>query len=258
MTAAPSSPEPSASGGFELRASRWLARHAVRRRLPLRGGVGVVSFTFDDVLLSACTAGAYVLERRGVRGTYYVAGGLTGGQELGRPCHSLAALRELLAAGHELGGHSHAHVRCDVLTLSQLRAELDRGDAFLRELGVAGPIDFAYPFGAYAWQAKRLCGERYRSSRSTGGGIQSGWADLDALRSHRLYAAETESGDYASRVAETARAGGWLVVNTHEVEGAPGPYGCTPAALDEAVTLALDLGCRVLPVGAALDYWRSA
>ncbi|KAF1045990.1 polysaccharide deacetylase family protein [Xylophilus sp.] len=256
MTAAPSSREPAAPGGLGLRASRWLARRAVRRRLPLRGGVGVVSFTFDDALLSACTEGAAVLERRGVRGTYYVAGGLTGAQELGRACHTAAALRDLLAAGHELGGHSFAHVRCDRLPAARLREEFDRSDDFLRGLGLPpGPLDFAYPFGAYAWQVKRLCGERFRSSRATGGGTQVGWADLDALRTHRLYLAEPDGVGYAQRVREAARAGGWLVVNTHEVEDGAGPYGCTPAALDAAVALAQDLGCRVLPVAAALEHW---
>lgn len=241
-----------------LRASRWLARHTVRRRLSLTGGRGVVSFTFDDALLSACTVGARVLERHGARGTFYVAGGLTGASELGRPCHTEVALRGLLAGGHELGCHSYAHVRCDQLSRGRLRDELDRSAQFLSGLGVDPEgRDFAYPFGAYAWDAKRLCGERFRSCRATGGGVHLGWADLDALRTHRLYAGESAGDSYAAQVGQAARHGGWLVVNTHEVEDAPGPYGCTAGTLDAAVALALAQGCLVLPVGAALDYWTT-
>ncbi len=241
-----------------LRASRWLSRRVVPHRLELRGGTGVVSFTFDDAPMSACEAGAGVLERHGARGTFYIAGGLTDRQEEGRLCHSADALRTLLAAGHELGAHSYAHVRCDLLPAAQLQQELDRSDAFLAGFGVdLAELDFAYPFGGYALGAKRACGTRYRSSRITGGGTHVGWADLDALRCHRFYASQPDGVPYTSRLAEAAQQGGWLVVNTHEVENAPGAYGCTPAELDAAVAQALAAGCKVLPVGAARRYWQA-
>ena len=210
------------------RASRWLSRRYIPQRLPLTGGVGVVSFGFDDAPLSACTTGAQVLERHGARGTFYIAGGLTDRMDEGHLCHSLDALRTLQAAGHELGCHGYSHVRCDLLPAARLQQELDRNAAFLGGLGVdLAELDFAYPFGGYA------------------------------LGCHRLYASAPDGVPYTERLAEAARHGGWLIVTTHEVEDTPGPWGCTPAELDAAVAAALAAGCKVLPLGAARRYWQA-
>lgn len=239
------------------RASRYLSRHTDRRMLPLRGERGVVSFTFDDAPMSACLAGARALESLGVRGTYYVAGGLTDGAEQGRACHSGPVLRHLLDAGHQLGAHSFSHVHVDRMGAAERREEFDRSADFLGSLGVdLQSLDFAYPFGGMDVGAKRDCASRYRSSRVTGGGTHVGVADLNALRTHRLYRSEPDGVAYADRLAVAARQRGWLVVNTHEVEPSAGAFGCTPETLSSAVAVALEAGCLVLTVGAAIDYWQ--
>jgi peptidoglycan/xylan/chitin deacetylase (PgdA/CDA1 family) len=239
-----------------FRASRFLSRFTDRRMLALKGDRGVVSFSFDDAPMSACIAGAAALERHGARGTWYIAGGLTDGTELGLPCHSEAALRNLLAAGHQLGAHSFDHVPVDRLDSDRRKDQFERSDAFLERLGVdRATMDFAYPLGAVAMGAKHDCAGRYRSSRATGGGAQIGSADLNALKTHRLYRAGPDGVSYQQVLAQTAQHRGWLVVNTHEVDDGGGPYGCSPQALDTAVQQALDAGCQVLTVGAALDYW---
>lgn len=46
------------------------------------------------------------------------------------------AVRELVAAGHEVGHHGHTHRRPDLLAAAEQRAELARGLATLAELGV--------------------------------------------------------------------------------------------------------------------------
>ena len=241
-----------------FRASRFLSRYTDRRMLALKGDRGVVSFSFDDAPMSACIAGAAALERHGARGTYYIAGGLTDGAELGLPCHSEAALRDLLAAGHQLGAHSFDHLPVDRMGHARRQSQFERCDAFLHGLGVdPATLDFAYPWGAVAWGAKHDCARRYRSSRATGGGTQIGSADLNALKSHRFYRSEPDGVAYREVLAQTARHRGWLVVNTHEVDDIGGPYGCSPQALDDAVGQALDAGCLVLTVSAALDHWMA-
>lgn len=241
-----------------LRISRRLSQHAFRNLLPLVAEAGVVSFTFDDAPASACEAGAHALEHNGVHGTFYVAGGLTGGMEEGKPCHSREHLQTLLANGHELGCHSYSHIRCDNLSANALEAELDRNAAFLAELGVdIGALNFAYPFGAYAYNAKRICSRRFRSSRVTGGGTHEHVADLNALKTHRLYDLPVDAENYETLLERTARNKGWLIVNTHDVESPPSRFGYTPDRLEHAIAAALAAGCRVLPVNAAIDYWES-
>ncbi|WP_229722380.1 polysaccharide deacetylase family protein [Xylophilus rhododendri] len=241
------------------RASRFLSRHTDRRLLPLRGEVGVVSFSFDDAPMSACMAGAAVLERHGVRGTFYVAGGLTDGVEEGLACHSEAVLRRLVAEGHQLGCHSFSHVHVDRIPAASRREEFDRNAAFLGGLGVdLRTLDFAYPFGGVNVGAKHDCALRFRSSRATGGGTHVGTADLNALRTHRFYRSQPDGVSYEERLAVAAAQRGWLVVNTHEVQPDAGAFGCTAEDLSRAVGLALEAGCLVLTVGGALDHWMGA
>ncbi len=240
------------------RASRYLSRYTDRRLMPLRGNSGVVSFSFDDAPLSACIAGAAALEAHGVRGTFYVAGGLTDGVEEGLRCHSEGALRTLLGNGHQLGAHSFSHVHVDRLNSAGRRQEFDRSASFLRGLGVdMAALDFAYPFGGVNLGAKHDCARRYRSSRATGGGTHVGEADLNALRTHRLYRSQPDGVSYIERLAIAANQRGWLVVNTHEVQDDAGPFGCTPAELRTAVRQALASGCQVMTVGAAIEYWTA-
>ncbi|WP_034291974.1 polysaccharide deacetylase family protein [Herbaspirillum sp. RV1423] len=248
---------PDSASKLALRISRRLAQHAYKEMLPLCADIGVVSFTFDDAPASACEAGARTLERHGARGTFYVAGGLTGSLEEGKPCHTRDHLLALLAAGHELGCHSYSHIRCDTLTAPELERELDRNAAFLAEFGVdSATLDFAYPFGAYAYNAKRICSKRFRSSRITGGGAHEDYADLNALKTHRLYDIAVDAEDYETLLERTSRQKGWLIVNTHDVENPPSRYGTTPERLERAIAAALAAGCKVLPVNAAIDYWQ--
>ena len=240
------------------RASRYLSRYTDRHLLPLRGDAGVVSFSFDDAPMSACIAGAEALRKHSVRGTFYIAGGLTDGVEEGLPCHSEAALRSLLADGHQLGAHSYSHVHVDRLDAATRKSEFDRSTAFLAGLGVdPRTLDFAYPFGGVSLGAKHDCAARYRSARATGGGTHVGVADLNALRTHRFYSAQPDGMSYVRCLETAASQRGWLVVNTHEVQDRPGPFGCTQQALETAIGQALDAGCQVLTVGAALDYWTA-
>lgn len=250
-------PMPDSASRLALRISRRLAQHACKAMLPLHADAGVVSFTFDDAPASACEAGARTLERHGARGTFYIAGGLTNGCEEGKFCHTRDHLLALLAAGHELGCHTYSHVRCDTLSATRLENELDRNAAFLAEFGIHPlTLDFAFPFGAYGYHAKRICSKRFRSCRITGGGVHEGWADINALKTHRFYDAADVVDDYAVQLDRAARHKGWLIVNTHDVEASPSRYGTTPARLNHAIEAALDAGCKVLPVNAAIDYWQ--
>jgi len=240
-----------------MRISCKLATVMQREQVRLAPGTSVVSFTFDDAPVSACTTGADILARHGARGTFYVAGGLTDRIEEGRPCHSEANLRTLHAQGHELGCHGYSHQRYDQATVDHLTEELDRNAAFLADIGVdPEQLNFAYPFGAYSLRAKRVCAPRFVSSRITGNGLHRGQADLNLLGSYRLYGS-TVADTHWRHAIDSVAAGGWLIVNTHEVAEDFGPYGCSPQTLEAMLRAAVESGCKVMPVSAAIRLWRS-
>src|ERR1700726_2368022 len=75
--------------------SRKLAQYVVTKRVRARNDRPLVSFSFDDIPDSAFIHGARVLEERGARGTFYIAGGLCGRTEADRRLISASDCVEL-------------------------------------------------------------------------------------------------------------------------------------------------------------------
>lgn len=242
---------------LNLKIQRWLALRTQRHMLRLQGSCGVVSFSFDDAPRTACTTGRGVLERHNVLGTWYIAGGLTDQPEQGRMCHSAQDVRSLVAQGHHVGCHTFSHTPCTLLSRADMAAELGRNARFLDEVGVlAQDRHFSFPLGAFHLASKQLASQTFVSSRITGGGMQVGSTDLNALPSERLYQATITPQRIAELVERVAERKGWLIFYTHDVESEPSPWGCTPELLDFAVRTALQAGCKVLPVNQALSHWQ--
>lgn len=241
------------------RTQRWLGLRMHRRLLALGGNTGVVSFSFDDAPQSACQTGAAVLEKHSSLGTWYVAGGLTDQMDQGHMSHSVQDLQALHAKGHQVGCHTYSHVPCSRLRTDELHNEFQRNDDFLRDCGISQrPLHFSFPLGAYDLNSKAVAGKHFASCRITGGGVQLGFADLNALKSERLYTRDIQLDKLAQLVRRTAEHKGWLIFYSHDVAAEPSTWGCTPDLLDRAVQLALDAGCKVLPVDQAISHWQAA
>src|SRR5437667_298185 len=107
---------------------------------------GVVSFTFDDFPRTALEAGGAILEKRGLRGTYYTSLGLAGTEGNQGPIADLDEIRALHQRGHELGCHTYSHLDCSRVTAPQIVDDLRRNaDAFAASLDGFAPSNFAYP-----------------------------------------------------------------------------------------------------------------
>ena len=111
-----------------------------------------VALTFDDGPTPAVRDSILrVLERRGVRATFFVIG------------RELAALpdggRGLVAAGHEVGNHTWSHRRMVFVSPATVRAEVEPTDSVIRLAGHGGPIHFRPPYGyklaALPWHLRR-------------------------------------------------------------------------------------------------------
>jgi len=249
--------------GFKMgtavaKASRWLSRRLMSRELRIAPGrAPLLSVTFDDVIGTACDAGASLLTAYGGRGTFYVAGSLTGGTEDGKLAHTAEQLQDLCRAGHELGSHSWAHQDYTSLDAGGIRADLERNARFLTTFTGRPAVNFAYPFGRYGLGSQMQCVPRFRSCRVVGGGIYRSRVDLSRLGSLRLYGDERVSSAWREALQQIA-GGGWLIVNTHSVEENCGPYGCRPSDLDALLGYARELGCELLPVEDALNILQRA
>jgi peptidoglycan/xylan/chitin deacetylase (PgdA/CDA1 family) len=239
------------------RVSRFSASLARTRTVRMVNEKPIVSFTFDDFPKSAVRVGAKILERRGATGTFYLSRLFCGAVLEGIDYYDLSDLSNLLHAGHEIGCHTASHLHVPQIQGSRLIDDIDSNAQFVREhLGDFRLTTFAYPFGDIDLRTKLLLQGRFAACRSSFPGVNTGSADLGALRATRLYSSTMTLDQVRARIVEAAKPSSWLVSYTHDVSDAPGPFGCTPALLEMAVDAALSAGCLVLPVRNALGAVR--
>lgn len=213
-----------------------------------------VSFTFDDVPVSAATAGAALLEEHDARATFYVAGGMLGARDDHWQVIGPDAVVDLHARGHEIGCHSHSHVRADRMSAAQMQADVLRNRALLKNIEPGLPLqNFAYPYGLSTLGWKACLKKHFRSSRSIRPCLNEGVTDAHYLHAVPLIDREIDASRIDRIFAETARKKAWLIFYSHDVADRPSDYGCSPGVLRHALRAAQGFGLRIETVNAALS-----
>jgi peptidoglycan/xylan/chitin deacetylase (PgdA/CDA1 family) len=232
---------------------RRAARHTRSKTHAMYNTRPLVSFTFDDVPDSAFINGAAILERHGVRGTFYVASGTCGSTDEHWRVVGEDQVRALHAAGHEIGCHTFSHVRVEDLNAQQMEEECGQNLRRLRELcpGIA-LTDFCYPFGRASLPRKLQLQRRFDSCRGIYQGINAGIADLGMLRGIDLYDRTLTKDKLRRVVDETQKRNGWLIFITHDVAETPSWIGCSPRWFDEVIATVAAEGLQCLPIRDAL------
>lgn len=135
----PATHRPYALDPADFRAYLLAAAESPRRAVPAslvpgELGGGIFSLTFDDGMASDYAEAFPALEELGLRATFFVVPTL-----VDRPGHvTWAQLREMLAAGMEIGSHSLTHPFVDRLDAAALRREFGDSKAMLEgRLGAA-------------------------------------------------------------------------------------------------------------------------
>ncbi|MCL4746233.1 MAG: polysaccharide deacetylase family protein [Burkholderiaceae bacterium] len=222
-----------------------------RRLAAVASPSGVVSFTFDDFPATAADAAARMLEREGLRGTFYLAPGLVDSESpVGAVC-SRADLERLHHVGHEIGNHTYSHANCTNASKAVLLDEVNRSQSVLTQF--SGTRHFAFPFGAYDEAALMLLGKHFDTLRTVDRGVNSGVIDLNRLRAFPIY--ESSAPEELEALIQQARdESGWLILYTHDVCESPSSFGCTPARFGSVIAQVKNAGLAVRTVG---DVYRS-
>jgi peptidoglycan/xylan/chitin deacetylase (PgdA/CDA1 family) len=233
-----------------------LARHLPVATWRANPAGAIVSFTFDDVPASAASAGAPILEAFGIRGTYYLCGGLLGGQGDLTPLLDRGQAETLARAGHEFGCHTYAHTDVRSIDWPALEVSLRKNAEALSEISGRRLRNFAYPFGGISFGKKLRLQSRFETCRGIYPGINVGRIDAGMLKAVPLYSSTLDDEGVRRWIAQAVTTSGWLVFFTHDVSERPTPYGVTPDLLRAAVTAALEAGCACIPVSEAVDHLR--
>jgi peptidoglycan/xylan/chitin deacetylase (PgdA/CDA1 family) len=234
-------------------ALRRAARHYRYKPFAMANAAPLVSFTFDDVPASAYTNGTAVLDERGVRGTFYVAGGTCGTMDDHWRVIEREQVRALYDAGHEIGCHTFSHVRVDRLGAVDLEEECRRNYELLRDLCPGIQLtNFCYPFGRASLPSKLRLERRFDSCRGIYEGVNSGTIDLAMLRVIELYDRTLTREKLRHVLNQTRERNGWLIFYTHDVTESPSSIGCTPELLNATIAAVQAENMQCLTVRDAL------
>lgn len=99
----------------------------------------VVALTLDDGPLPGTTEETLdTLKSLGIKATFF-----TIGVESTRHPNQL---KEIIAAGQEVGNHSYSHKLMMFMSYGDVAKEIERNDALIRSAGYTGPIPFRVPY----------------------------------------------------------------------------------------------------------------
>jgi len=235
------------------KASRYVRTSLFAKTVKMRNRRAIVSFSFDDFPRSAVLNGARLLEKNGVRGTFYLTGSYCGQIVDSIPQYHVEDLVSLEEKGHEIGCHTYTHPRVSMLSADELNEEINRNAQF-----AAGHLPgiqlktFAYPFGDVSFAATMRLQSKFAGCRSSEPGLNIERADLGRLRSVRLYNRLMSNEDISNVIKEAVSSNAWLIFYTHDVAETPSNFGCTPLLFENAVKLAISTEAQVCPIDTAI------
>jgi len=189
-----------------------------------------VSLTFDDARLTQIDKGIPLLNKYGVKATFYISPN--------KALERLDGWKKAIDEGHEIGNHSMTHPctgsypfsRNNALenyTLDKIAADISQADTFIQKyLGIKAR-SFAYPCGQkFVGRGKNLktyiplVADRFFSAR---GWLGENSNDPLICDMSQLLAMESDGKTFEelkSLVEKTAAAGRWLILAGHEMDAA--------------------------------------
>jgi peptidoglycan/xylan/chitin deacetylase (PgdA/CDA1 family) len=168
--------------GFEFVTVAELARLAGGGEPP----AGYAAISFDDGMRNNHATALPILSSYGIAATVYVTIGFIGGESpwIGaasdRSMLSEDEIRELAAAGWELGAHTMTHPDLSQLDYESARREVHESKTALEAIAGVRVETFAYPFGRYNQTAiAAVADSGLIAAVATGRG---GWSDYELRR----------------------------------------------------------------------------
>lgn len=252
-----------APAAFWPKVHGWSQRKAARcfftRPFTIETLTPLISFTFDDFPRSAFLTGGAILERFGLRGTYYASFGLMGRIEMTGPAFTAEDVHALVDRGHELGCHTFDHCHSWETRTTVFERSILANKAALERLRPGASFrSFSYPKSPPWLQTKQRAAGYFTCARGGGQTFNAGSTDLNYLHAYFLEKSRHDRGVVSDLIERNRAARGWLILATHDVSQNPTPFGCTPAFFEDVVGRAVASGARILPVVEALESLRTS
>ncbi len=219
----------------------------------MRNTQPIISFTFDDFPRSALRIGGRILKSEGLLGTYYASLGLMGTIAPTGNIFTEADLHLLLDQGHELGCHTFEHCDASNTPSNVFKKSIVKNASVLEAIETGAVFKtLSYPIGNPRPEIKRLSELHFAACRGGGQTVNQKTIDLNLLSAFFLEQSRDDPNSVYRLIDQNARANGWLIFASHDIQGSPTRYGCEPAFFQRVVQRSLKSGARVLPVAQGL------
>ncbi len=227
-----------------------------------------LSLSFDDARASQVQGGTALLDRLGVKATFYIVPSTAERQ--------LDGWKKAAASGHELASHSLNH-RCsgnfpfsrtkalEEITLDDMRKELVESNRRIEELFGVRPESFAYPCGQ-TFVGRGVNTQSYVPVAASLYVTARGWLDEAPndpayVDFAQLTGIESDGKDFdqmLSIIEAAKKTGLWVVLAGHDI-GAGGRQTTRIAMLEQLGAYATNPsnGVWVAPVGTVARYVRA-
>jgi peptidoglycan/xylan/chitin deacetylase (PgdA/CDA1 family) len=175
---------------------------------------GMVTFAFDDGLLSQYQNALPILTSAGVKGGFHI---ITTEPASGDSAYmTWAQIKDVKAKGHEVGGHTRTHADLTTLGASQLQSEVAGSYSDLVAQGIT-PKAFLYPLGAVNEAVKTAVKNAgYTVARGSYYGQNDNEADHYNLFDIRLDKTSTLT-KVQQQIDQAVADKRWLVFEIHDV-----------------------------------------
>jgi peptidoglycan/xylan/chitin deacetylase (PgdA/CDA1 family) len=216
----------------------------------------LISISFDDGWESVYTQALPILQQDGFATTQYIISGTLPSQSY----MSVAQLKSMQKAGHEIGAHTVDHPDLTTLDDKQLTYELVSSKNTLSKH--FGPIrDFTSPYGAYNTYTLKAIGKHYRSQKNAEGDPAAN--DLEAINIKNDFNSlnlisysirqSTTLDDLNKLVKSAQQHNGWLILTYHQVDYSGEKFSVTPQEFKRQIDYLSHANIRSATIGQAMD-----
>lgn len=221
-----------------LGASPWLLSATSHALVQSPVASAKISFTFDDGLTSALTQAQPTLAKYGLTGTDYVITKCVGMTAIPNTCHantdasymSWAQIKQLQAAGWEIGAHTQTHPylatsdatdgQPNVLTPAQVTQELAGSKADLAAQGITATA-MATPYGDYSPATLSEIAKYYTSHRGFADQANNIWPYNDYLLNDMPVQAGVTVAQVKAKIDAAIAGKYWLILTMHDIMVTP-------------------------------------
>ncbi|HVZ81123.1 MAG TPA: CIA30 family protein [bacterium] len=219
--------------------------------LPWNGYKAALSLTYDDADPIHLDVAIPEMNKRGLRGTFFLIAGKMGRDE---------EWKKAFQSGQEIGNHSWSHRHIADFKPGDEKTEVEQAKDKLEKLTGSPVLTFAYPFVEISPELKKSVAAHDFLARGGGGAAyltpdqDPDWFNIPSQATMTAYA----YGTYKDWVDQDLAGGAWTVLMIHAIEGStwyqPIPKRSYLDLLDYLAQNSKQLW--VAPFGEVGAYWR--